>query len=334
MHPRKLQVSATVGLVLLLILFSFSSANPSWQRQSRAPKSGGWGQSIVSSGNNIYLVRCMYANSEPKFWKYDCRSGEWVPAPTEGLPQGAFRNGTSLTQDRHGSIYALLGARYSDSYRRLFYKFEVQSNSWKKLPQTPHAQGAGNSLTYSGYDNRVYAFLGSEKHGSAFASFDPEKQKWKLLNTPWPTTDDGASLVWAEGRYLYSLRGEAEETVVNNQFYRYDIKHKVWKGLTEIPEKDCGVADGGSLLWTGKDYIYALGGGCANEEGGKSFYRYSISENKWEPLPKFPCPIGYYTGNRLAHCNSSIFAWQGGPTTWNCGGAAFYSLEITPVEPS
>ena len=64
-----------------------------------------------------------------------------------------------------------------------------------------------------------------------------------------PVTDDGASLVWTGGEYLYALRGEWHETIPNGDFARYHIPTQTWQNMTLMPESD-GVGDGASLLWT------------------------------------------------------------------------------------
>ncbi|NQE06798.1 hypothetical protein C5S32_13080 [ANME-1 cluster archaeon GoMg1] len=95
--------------------------------------------------------------------------------------------------------------------------------------------------------------------------------------------------------------------------------------MSPIPESE-GVGDGGSLLWVNEypDYIFALGGGSCLEAPGYNFYRYSVSSDNWEQLESIPCPIGYYVGNRLGFASGHIYYWQGAPSTWDCGGDAFY----------
>ena len=68
----------------------------------------------------------------------------------------------------------------------------------------------------------------------------------------------------------------------------------------------------------------SLSGGGADESPGYNFYQYSISGNSWGTLKPIPCPVGYYVGNRFGYANSTIYYWQGAPSTWDCGGDAFY----------
>ena len=252
-----------------------------------------------------------------------------------------FRNGTALSWDHGDYIYALLGARYEDSDRRLFYRYSISNNKWEgPLVETPHAQGAGDALTWSGYDNKIYAFLGSNGHGgSIFASYNPQLNKWQTLRLPdgWGCTDDGASLVWTGREYLYALQGSDCDDEPSTNFAQFHIPTKEWIRRAPIPQ---GVDDGGSLLWIGdsldeeQNYIYALAG-ALDEDPGYNFYHYIISEDRWEQLEDIPCPIGWYNGNRLGLASGQIYYWQGSPKTdrWQCqngdkGGKNFYKYEF------
>ncbi len=231
-------------------------------------------------------------------------------------------------------MYALAGARYEDADRRLFLRYRLSTGTWEYLPETPGPQGAGNALVWSGWDGKLYAFLGSSQHGTVFARYDPQSVSWVLRADPPGGVDDGASLAWAGGRFLYALRGEYHESSPLRDFWRYDIETDTWSALSPIPDPG-GVGDGGSLLWIGNflgdqaDYLYALGGGACDEAPGYGFYRYRISTDTWETLESLPYPVGYYNGNRLAYASGSIFYWQGTPSTWSGGGARFCAYPVS-----
>ena len=303
-----------------------------WIEKADTPEAGGYGEAVVGTGNYIYAAKCLYASSTPYFWRYDPSINNWDFMNTSGIPTGAFRNGATLAYDRNDYLYALLGGRYSDTNRHLFYRYSLSIDSWEKLIDTPHAQGAGDAITWSGFDNQIYAILGSKEHGTAFANYNFSDNSWSTLplNPSWTTTDDGASLVWTGGEYLYALRGEWQETVPCQDYARYHIPTKTWEDMSSIPESE-GVGDGGSLLWVNNypDYIFALGGNSCLEDPGYNFYRYSISSDSWEDLEPIPCPVGNYVGNRLGFAGGYIYYWQGTPSTWECDGSAFYMFELT-----
>jgi hypothetical protein len=335
-------VGITVAIALVLSL-SASVQAEIWTLISRSPDVGGYGEALVSADNMIYILKCRVVTDAVMWWRYDPAADEWVSLSTSGIPIGLFRNGTALAWDGGDYIYALVGARYDkDPNRTTFLRYSISSDSWEYLENTPGPQGAGDALAWCGWDNRVYAVLGSNQHGTVFARYSPQTNSWETLANPPGGTDDGCSLVWAGGRYLYALRGEYYETSPNRDFWCYDIQTNSWGSRAPIPDP-AGVDDGGSLLWIGnlvseqEDYVYALGGGSYNESGGYGFFRYRISTDSWETLENLPYPVGDFNGNRLGLASGYIFYWQGTPSTWEGGGnvlcAYLISVQGAPSAP-
>ena len=303
-----------------------------WVEKSDTPCAGGYGEGVIGTGDNIYVARCMYATSSPTFYCYSPNIDSWISVSTSGLPDGAFRNGMGMTWDHGDYIYALFGGKYSDNNRKLFYRYSISHDIWEKLTDTPHAQGAGDALTWSEYDNHIYALIGSNEHGTVFARYSYDSWETLSLNPNWTFTDDGASLVSVD-EYLYALQGEHDESIPNGNFTRYHTITSTWEDMSPMPEIE-GVGDGASLLWIGDQiseydtHIFALGGGEADEDPGYNFYYFDISCNNWNQLESLPCPIGYYVGNRIGYANGSIYYWQGAPSKWDCTGDAFYMYEL------
>jgi hypothetical protein len=80
------------------------------------------------------------------------------------------------------------------------------------------------------------------------------------------------------------------------------------------------VDDGGSLIWDGGRYLYAIIGGGGEVSDGKGFYRFDLQLLEWESLERLLCPVGEWNGNRLAVIEGRVYLWQGSPSTWECGG--------------
>ena len=297
------------------------------------PGRGGYGEAAVGTGSFVYVVRCYSAASAVQFWRYDPSSDSWSSLSAAGLASGTFRNGTALAWDGGDCIYALAGARYEDPDRRLFLRYRISTDTWEQLENTPGPQGAGDALAWSGWDNRLYALLGSSQHGTVFARWSPSSG-WEVLASPPGGVDDGASLAWAGGRHLFALRGEYYESSPLRDFWCYDIEAGSWSSRSPIPDPG-GVGDGGSLLWIGgfrpeeADRLYALGGGSFDENGGYGFFRYRISADTWEELEDLPFPVGWYNGSRLAFAGDAVYCWQGTPSTWPGGGNAFYAWTVS-----
>ncbi|MCS7131360.1 MAG: hypothetical protein NZ934_01335, partial [Hadesarchaea archaeon] len=257
-------------------------------------------------------------------------TGEWSYLST---PPDAFKNGTCLAWDNGNYIYALLGASYADieaGGRFFFYRYSISNNTWVRLPDTPHTCGPGSAITFVpgrvlgiDNDNFLYAMLGSNgASGSRFYRYSIASNSWSAaLSFPWDKTDDGASLVWTGGNYLYALRGEWHETIPCYDFWRYDLLNNTWENRENIPAYphsggSGGVGDGGSLLWIGgahSDYIYALSGNQAYPEPiwDNRFYRYTISTNSWERLENLPKGVGDQNGPRLGFAGGKIYCWRG-----------------------
>nr|QNO52177.1 hypothetical protein LFOEMHHC_00003 [Methanosarcinales archaeon ANME-1 ERB6] len=209
-----------------------------------------------------------------------------------------------------------------------------------RLADTLHAQGAGDAIMWSDYDGYIYAIAGNKDRKSVIACYNVSNDSWNELpfNPNWTSTDDGASLAWTGGEYIYALRGEWEEKNPNQDFTCYHIPTKTWRDLSSIPKSE-GVGDGASLLWVREypAYIFALGGGSCLEEPGYNFYQYNISGNDWEQLESLPCPVGNYVGNRLGFANEHIYYWQGTPkneSKWKGDGTAFFMFEFESSPPS
>ena len=210
----KTVIILTSAIFLVVTIAPIAAQASEWVQKADTPEAGGYGEALIGTDENIYVARCLYASSTPYFWSYDPATDSWTSKNTTVLPTGAFRNGAALAWDHDDSIYAILGGRYSDSNRLLFYRYSISNDSWEQLIDTPQAQGAGDAITWSGYDNLIYALLGSKEHGTAFACYNLSNNSWSTLpfNPNWTTTDDGASLVWTGKEYLYALRGEWQET--------------------------------------------------------------------------------------------------------------------------
>lgn len=320
------------GSEVRIDLVSRPPTMPHWGDESPCPKTGAYGQALLSTDEALWVVRDATATSTPNFWRYDPWSDSWENRDVSSVPDGNFRNGTAMAWDQDTAIYALGGARYEDRARTSFWRYEISVDSWTELAPTPGAQGAGNALTWSGWDQSLYAMLGSRTHGTRFVRYRPDTETWTVLSAPPERTDDGAALAWAGGPKLYALSGEYKETSPVFDFWEYDISTDTWSYLADVPDAG-GVGDGGSLLWAGDfdsrlaPYLYATSGGAFDETPGTLFLRYSIARDEWYPMPSLPYEIGYYNGNRLGFVDGRLFLWQAGRSNFIGGGRKLISLQ-------
>lgn len=170
-------VTALIGLLFLVVIVAMAAVLPldssssryavanqplmgEWVEKADTPAAGGYGEAMIGTGKKIYIARCLYATSVPTFWHYNPKTDNWDSVSISGLPTGAFRNGAALAWDSDDYIYALLGARYKaeDDERSLFYRYSITNESWERRTDSPHAQGAGDAITWSGYDGYIYSY--------------------------------------------------------------------------------------------------------------------------------------------------------------------------------
>jgi M6 family metalloprotease-like protein len=310
-----------------------------WVEKNNTLKQGGFGEAITGTRGNIYAIRSSSTGYSSYFWKYDTlinswqELNKWGDLPDSSLPRP--KSGTALAWDNSTYLYVMFGGANNDTNREYFYRYSVVNNTWESLNNTPFPQGAGDAMAWSGYGGYIYAIIGSNERGTAFARYKYNSWEILALNPNWTVTDDGASLVWPGEEYLYALRGEYNETAPNGDFARYNIPAQTWEDMKDIPVSE-GVGKGASLLWVGEypGYIFALSGSAANENPGYNFYCYNILTDIWEQLESVPYPIGYYVGNRLGFTNGHIYYWQGTPSTWPGGGVKFFMFEQPVITPT
>ncbi len=324
-------VAILLFLLLIFLPILSNSWDGRWTERKPTPKQGGYGECVIGLEDAIYVIRAASKGNSSYLWKYEARNDTWGTLKIwSGIESGLPRpkNGVAMAWAHNCSIYIMFGASYKDYGRRYFYRYNIKNNTWKRLADTPFDQGAGDAMTYCGYDGNIYCIMGNKNKGSIFAYYSIKNNTWKELPFIWSSTDDGCSLAWTGGKYIYALRGEYEESIPNGEFSRYNIQNKTWENLPDLPSSK-GIGDGASLLWLGnflsnyKNCMFALSGGGADESPGYDFYIYSIPDGSWKSLPSLPYPIGYYVGNRLAYANQSIYYWQGAPSTWDGGGRKF-----------
>lgn len=324
------------------------SAQNTWTLTTKTQFTGGYGQSVVGTEDIMCVLRQYNPNQRFDFACYSVddqgklllKSNLGRPGDRETPPD--FKNGTALVWDSatKDQIYALLGGAYSDTglqSRKFFYQYELSTDKWIELAETPGEQGAGDALTFvlmknnqKGYSHYIYALTGaaqSQRTGaqSHFSAYSITERKWTDLPTLWGCTDDGVSLAWTGKKFIYAIRGSDCRDEESDDFARFNISTHEWEELDPVPTT---VNDGGSLIWDHNNFLYAInGGGEKPSEGGTEFYRYNLVTQKWETdLPNLPCAIGRYNGNRIAIIKGYLYYWQGSASTWPCGAKSIQRI--------
>ena len=268
---------------------------------SDVPQSAGVGASLEYDNSQfIYMLR---GNSDDAFLKYDTLSDSWETLANVdfGSPTTQTNNlvgyGGDLAYDGSGTIYAIQG-----NTRSGFASFDISSNTWSILPNTPALTYYGGRIEYDATSNAVYYLPGWDK--PFFYKYDVSSQTWTSLPEAPANLGYGASIVNVSGN-LYILRGANTTT-----FYKYNISKSSWLVPT------VGLFDG---LFRGTDYRTFNYGADIVKGDGNNFY---IIRGNWDNLfirysgttgetaRMADAPAGFYYGAELAYdsTNNKIYA--------------------------
>lgn len=338
-------------LALVAILVGTAQEAPKmncfpWMKVGSTGFSGGYGQVLVAIDGGFLIFRQYQAKAKLELERYTVREDGGISMtmrkawPSARPVPPDFKPGTAAAWDGASRIYFLLGAHEEKDPRSFFYVYDISTDSWARLADTLELQGAGNALVHVriGDNEFLYAFVGQRKQRTAFLRYHVAEDRWEELTVPegWVYTDDGASLVWPHDGYVYALQGSGFGDMPTPSFARFRLPVGPWENLAPVPDP-AGVNDGGSLAWDGGRYIYAISGGHGEdkawkkEASGRGFYLYDLVEHRWRTIsPSLPCPIGKYTGNRLAVIGRFLFLWQGTPETWERGGNGIWRMPLCP----
>jgi hypothetical protein len=206
---------------------------------------------------------------------------------------------------------------------------QFKKNVWATMAQTPQAVGYGASLIYTG-DDFIYAIVGFGEN--EFFRYSISNDSWSQMadyaNSATSQIRSGADLIYTGGDYIYGTRGSG-----TTQFERYSIINNTWENRASTPAA-VGCAGGGnspcggSLVYTGGDYIYALRGVATT-----TFYRYSISSDSWSTIGSTPDTIN--DGNDMVYTGGDyIYALRGQSTDfykYSIANDAWTSAASTPA---
>ena len=143
------------------------------------------------------------------------------------------------------------------------------------------------------------------------SSTAPNGVSWETLSA-----SGGLSGAGVAGQVTYFTSASAVSSTASLTFddangilYAKQLRQtkNTWTSMANAPG---GVRDGGSLVYTGGDYIYAFQGNCFS-----SFWRYSISSNTWTSMAYAPESVvggSVGSGGSLVYTGGDyIYAFQG-----------------------
>ncbi|MEO0114946.1 MAG: DUF5050 domain-containing protein [candidate division WOR-3 bacterium] len=204
-------------------------------------------------------------------------------------PPNDAERGAALAWAGDSLIYMLEGGA-----SKRFYRYNLKTNAWQWLANTPEKIGWGGALVWAGGDY-LYALRGNEK--KSFYRYRISTNSWENLTETPGKIGWGGALVWDHNNYLYALRGSNEPS-----FYRYQINSNTWTTLNSTPAT---VGRGGSLAYdTVNNKIFAFRGKETNE-----FWIFNPSSNSWQYRAFTPSPVG--RGGAITFHKGSIYGLRG-----------------------
>jgi len=279
--------------------------------------------SVYDGRNNIYVTQGSYY---PYFAKYsianDPAHGEvantWTvltPAPT-----GIYTGGSLVFDASTNSIYSTRG-----NWKNNFYRYDITTNSWSQLPDTPATFDQGASQTvYNGY---IYAFRGGST--TNFYRYNIADRSWELPSKGFfgPSIPGGStyfpfyygtSAITDSNENIYMIRGNYD-----NVFVRYNVTTATTTEMARLPVGAWGGSDGGTTMVYAGNYneIYYSPGTLRTARGsGKSnyFFKYNILTNTWSELTLDQPPLPVGAGSSMVYDGTRyIYLTRGaGTTTW------------------
>ena len=263
--------------------------------------------------NNIYVIQ---GNYYPYLAKYsiadDPEYGEtantWTPLTN--APTGVYEGG-SITYDTENEVlYAVRG-----NWRKNFFKYDVASDSWTELPDTPSTFAYGASLSY--HNGYIYATRGA--NSSNFYRFNIEKNSWEIPQAGFfgPSTVGGGSyLGYYYGSFLanngdngfYVIRG-----YYDNVFGFYDIENGLFTELAKLP---VGAYNGASIVYNeDENAVYYTPGDIRTRRSGSGnyFFKYDVADNTWSEITTDRIPDQTTYGSTMLYDGSQyVYLTRGG----------------------
>jgi len=197
--------------------------------------------------------------------------------------------------------------------RKTFGRFDINTETWEFLADTPAPIGHGASLAYPGSGDLIYAARGAGS--KEFWTYSTSTGLWNKLEDILYNVGGGGSLTAPGDGYVYCLVG-------NNtwRFLRYSISGHTWSELDTIEGNNVG--HGGALAYPGSgNYLYA-----SHDWQDNSVSRYKFrgtGAGSWSSCNG----ISYPTNLGWAGYGNYLYAWRLGSDT-------FMRLDTSVAQPT
>ena len=243
-----------------------------------------------------------------------------------GAPTAAHAHGAITTAGAIGStanlpvITAASGVLAAGAFGSTINTFCQGNDARLSDARTPTAHGHGetsapNPNTFMSRDASGRTQVAAPAVGADIARLDTVTAHTSLTNNPHGVTAAQVGAISAETLTNEVLRLSRRGTlpgggaIAPNFDTLAGAPAPVRSGLFPQAVAPAAVSVGGSLVYTGGDFIYALQGGTT------AFWRYSIAGNSWTTMTVAPAAVGW--GGSLVYTGGDfIYALQGNTTAF------------------
>ena len=274
--------------------------------------------SAYDGTNAVYVMQGNYYNYFSKYTIDDNvergeNANEWVVL--EPLPVGPYTGGNMSYDPETNSVFALTG-----NYRQNFFKYDVTTDTWIQMPDSPASVEYGSSMTV--IDGYIYMLRGY--NSTLFYRFNIEEESWDIPTQGLfgPTTTTGTS--YFEYNYGAELAADGQGNVYIARGYYSDdfgVFDTDTGEFTRLARTPVGIYNGSAMVYNDDEgVLYLTSGDLRTRKSGtvnNYFMKYTISTNTWEFIDSDPVPYQTQYGSSMTYDGSRyIYLTRGANTNW------------------
>jgi len=288
--PRHENSFARVGDTFFLFggrnnlrLDAYDTKTNKWEQKADAPIEMNHFQAVTYQ-DEVYVIAAFqgkYPHETPitSIYIYNPKEDKWREGPE--IPADRLRGSAGVTvyKDKIYIVSGITDGHY-DGHVTWFDEYNPKTNSWRKLPDAPHARDhisvaiADDKLVIAG-GRKSTARIGKvvELTVPEVDIYDFKTGKWKTLPAASniPTQRAGNSAV-ALGSKVIIMGGESTQKISHNQTEAFDVRTGTWQILAPM---NTGRHGTGAVVYKNKVYIAA---GSANAGGGPELNTMEVLE--------------------------------------------------------
>jgi hypothetical protein len=180
------------------------------------------------------------------------------------------------------------------------WRYDLNSNIWQTMADTPGVITAGSSMTYDG-TRYMYAIAGGNTNN--FYRFDTVNNSWTTRGSLPSGAQQGSDIAYiGNGKIVMLFTGGRE-------FYIYDIASGLYETRQSYPSS---ITYGGSGIWyDGSDSVYVNMGSVSlwdhSDNSRVTFAKYSLSSDTWRSLPPPPVSTMYNQNNLTSDGHGGLY---------------------------